>query len=96
MIRITRVTTFANEGAGSAQRVWQTVARQPSWITRVAMLAFFIIIGLPIMFLLLIALLVAIVLFGSLALVNAVWIRLRSVFASRDDGRENVRVIRRT
>lgn len=94
MIRITRISTFANEGAGRAGAAWRTVAAQPSWVTRFALIAFLIVIGLPILLLLFLALIVATIVFGVLALANAVLIRLRGALP-RDDGRANVRVIRR-
>ncbi|HRP63869.1 MAG TPA: hypothetical protein PK400_11285 [Phycisphaerales bacterium] len=94
MIRITRISTFAQEGAGRAGAAWRTVASQPSWITRIALMAFLIIVGLPILLLLLFALLVATIVFVILALINAVLVRLRGAMP-RNDGRENVRVIRR-
>ncbi len=96
MIRIERISTFANDGAGRAQTVFQTVARQPSWITRIALMAFLIVIGLPIFLLLLLAIFAAVVIFSVLAVVNAIVMKVKGGLPRRPDGRENVRVIRRT
>ena len=82
---------------GSFRRVgttWQTIQRQPSWILRAVAIVFFLVILLPILLLLLLAFLAAFALFAVLAAAN----RVIGVFRPRerfDDGRENVRVIRR-
>ncbi len=51
-------------------------------------------VGLPILLLLVMAVIFAAAVFGVLALVNAVLVRLRGALPQRD-GRSNVRVIRR-
>lgn len=95
MIRIDRISTFANEGTGRAHTVFRTVAAQPSWITRIALATFLLVIGLPIMLLFMLALICGVMIFGVLSLVNALLLRLKGSLPSRPDGRENVRVIRR-
>lgn len=75
-------------------RTFHAIPSQPGWITRAALLTAFIIIGLPILLLALIALFAGIVVFGVLAALNVLMARLRGQF--RSDGRANVRVIQRT
>jgi hypothetical protein len=95
VIRIERITTYAHEGGSRAQSVFRTVAAQPSWVSRIALMAFLIVIGLPLFLLFLLALLTAIVIFSVLALANALVMAVRGALPRRSDGRENVRVIRR-
>lgn len=88
----TRLSMFAN---GSSSRVVGTVryvASQPSWITRAALMVFLLVIGLPILLLLLIAIALAVIVFGSLALINALVTKVRGMLPGRT-GRSNVRVI---
>lgn len=92
MIRITR---YVSSGSQGAQQVWQTVSSQPSWVSRVALLAFFLVIGLPILLLVLLAVFAAVVMFSILALANAAVMWVKGRLPQRDSGRENVRVIRR-
>ncbi len=93
MIRITRITTFPNRGAESASHVWRAVSSQPNWISRIALLAFFIIIGLPIVLLFVLAVLVSVAVFAVLAGAYSLYNLVRGSLP-RSDGRENV-VVRR-
>lgn len=94
MFRITRIQTYTAQGAQSTSRIWQTAVSQPGWISRIALLTFLIVVGLPLMLLVLIALLFAVIVFTILAMFHGVWLRLRGAI-SHQDGRENVRIIRR-
>jgi hypothetical protein len=94
MDRFIRITTFTQQGAGPAAAAWRLAARQPSWVTRFALLAFLLVIGLPLAILFLLALLAATLVFGALALASAAGMWLRGKLPRRD-GRENVRIIRR-
>jgi hypothetical protein len=87
-------TTASDTGTRTVTRAWHYVNRQPGWVTRWAMLVFLLIIGLPIALLFGIAILGAVLLFGTLAVVNALILQARGLFP-RKDGRENVRVMRR-
>ena len=95
MIRVTRITSTASRGAQRAGAAWSSVDAGPSvWVARAASIAFTLVIGLPLLALLLLALLVATVVFALLWMVN----RVLLVFRPRrpdTEGRENVRVIRR-
>lgn len=89
------MTSYVHHGGNRAQAVFRTVAGQPSWITRIALMTFLIIISIPILLLLLLAVLAAIIIFSVLALANAAVIAIRALLGPRSSGRENVRVIRR-
>ncbi len=91
----TRISTFTDYGSGRAAATYRFVRAQPGWVSRLAILAFLIVIGLPILFLVMLAIATAVVVFGMLALINALVVKARGVMTSRHDGRENVRVIRR-
>ena len=79
---------------GRRRVVWQAVNDQPGWVTRTALVVFFLVVLLPIAVLLFIALAAAIVIFGVLALVHRAWTALtggpRGI--ERRSGRENVRI----
>ncbi len=94
MIRIDRISTFSSEGAQRAASAWQTASRQPSWITRATLLVFLVVVGLPLLMLFLLALCAATIVFGVLAGVNFILLKIRGVLP-RNDGRKNVRVIER-
>jgi hypothetical protein len=94
MIRITRISTFTEQGTQRAARAWQTVASQPSWIARIALYTFLIVIGLPIAILFVLALVLAMFVFAVLAGCYWLWTRVRGALPRRD-GRENVKVVRR-
>jgi hypothetical protein len=70
------------------------VQRQPSWVSRIALLAFLVLVALPIVLLVVAAFFLATLLFAILAGANAVLNAFRGVLP-RSDGRENVRVIQR-
>jgi hypothetical protein len=91
MTQWTRISSFASDGSGRVVSTYRYVRGQPSWVTRAALLVFLLVVGLPIVLLILLAFMLAVIVFGSLALVNAVVMRVRGVFAS--SGRENVRII---
>lgn len=89
-----KFSDFANGGARHAATMRRVVVQQPSWIVRVAMLAFVLIVAIPFLVLFVVAVVVGGLLFAGLAAVNAVVGRIRGSLP-KDDGRENVRVIRR-
>lgn len=95
MIRIVRIANTAQQGPRRAAGVYEYVARQPSWITRIALTAFLFVIALPILLLLMLAFLAAVMIFTILAIGNAALSALRGTLP-RPDGRQNVRVIRHT
>lgn len=91
-------TFVINAGPRPASSAWRMASKQPGWVSRIAAIAFLLIIGLPILLLVGLAILAAVVVFFVLALVNLVmnivggWFR---GMGPRRDGRENVKVIRR-
>jgi predicted PurR-regulated permease PerM len=89
-----RFIYIAQRGSQHAGEAWQTVNRQPSWVVKAAALAFILVIGLPILFLVLLAMFVAVTLFFALAAVHKLIAGVRGVLPQRD-GRKNVRVIQR-
>jgi len=89
-IDMTQVRDLADRG----QTAYRAVAAQPSWVTRLALYTFLIVIGVPIFLLTMMALFAAVIVYGVLALTNAMIMRVRRAFP-RDDGRRNVRVIQR-
>lgn len=93
MFRV-NVRNYAESGSERATAAWQSINSQPSWLARAVVWAFLIVVALPLLLLMIIALLVATIVFGVLWLVNKVLLLLRPVLPRRD-GRENVRVIRR-
>lgn len=94
MLRIVRIREYARDGSDRTRAAWEHVTQQPSWIIRVALAVFFVILAIPIVLLLLIAFLAALVIFSMLAIVNACLNAVRGL-GPRRDGRDNVRVIRR-
>jgi len=90
-----RVIRFVSFGPDGAQRAVRFAASQPSWVTRFAVMAFLIVIGIPILLLILLATIAGAVVFTVLALVAAGLARLRNLGSGRSEGRENVRVIQR-
>jgi hypothetical protein len=94
MFRVTRISDFAGPGAQRATQAWQTINTQPSWIVKAATLVFLLVVGIPILLLVLLALILATAVFAVLWGVNRVLAGFRGVLP-RNDGRENVRVIRR-
>lgn len=88
-------------------RVYQYVSRQPNWITRTALRVFLFILMLPVFLLLLFAVLIGMLVFGSLVLLNSIRLAItgqngfnnsmsagRSKYAN-DKNRKNVRVLNR-
>lgn len=80
--------------ARRAGATWSTIQRQPSWVSRAALMCFVVLVALPVIALILLAFAVAFVLFAILAGVNVIVNAFRGVLP-RSDGRENVRVIER-
>ena len=95
MVHVSRFRSYTAQQSSRVASVWRAAAAQPGWITRVALLIFLLVVGLPILLLLVLAVVFAAVVFGVLALVNAALVRLRAALPRRD-GRSNVRVIRRS
>jgi hypothetical protein len=77
-------------------RGYRWASSQPSWVARASLLAFMIVVGLPMAILFMLALLAAIVVFGTLAIGHLVLAKVRALFSGDRDteGRENVRVRR--
>ena len=94
MLRITRIHTYTSQGAQSASQAWHRVAAQPSSITRIALLTFLFVIGIPILLLLMVAIVLSVIVFTLLSLSYGIWMRLRGT-VPRKDGRENVRIMHR-
>ena len=94
MFRVVRFAQYASEGQQRATAAWRAVNTQPGWIVKATVFAFLLVVGVPIVLLLLLALIVAGLLFAVLWSVNALIRRLKGLLPHRD-GRRNVRVIRR-
>ncbi len=95
MIRITRITNARSAGQQRAAAAWQAINRQPSWLVKAVALVFVLVIGLPILLLAILAFLIATLFFTILWGVNRLVLAVKGRLPVRD-GRENVRVIRRT
>lgn len=95
MQRVVRVRAFTNEQRDRAARAYQWVARQPSWVTKFALLAFLIVIGIPVFIILMLAVVASVIVFGGLAALNLLVLRLRSLLPHADGRSRNVRVIDR-
>lgn len=95
MFRVTRISSFASEGADRTRAAWTTVQRQPGWLVKATAIAFIVVLGLPLLLLLLLALVVATAIFATLFAVNFLLAAVRGALPGGGDGRENVRVIRR-
>jgi len=95
MVHQTRIYEYVSRGPNTAGSMWRVAASQPGWVTRWAMIAFLLVIGIPIFLLIMCAILAAIVVFTVLAGFN--WLRWRFGRAMSNRGlqRRNVRVIRR-
>ncbi len=94
MVNVSRFRSYTTEQSSRVASMWRSAAAQPGWITRAALLTVLLVVGLPILLLLVMAVIFAAAVFGVLALVNAVLVRLRGALPQRDS-RSNVRVIRR-
>ena len=97
------VSRVMQSGSGRAFGSYQSALRQPSWAMRAAWLTFFIVIGIPILLLVIVAGLAALTVVLVLSLVAATvgWFQRtlgltpQEPMSGEDEGRENVRVIRR-
>ncbi|MCP3902698.1 MAG: hypothetical protein GY715_03600 [Planctomycetes bacterium] len=96
-VSMRRITVIAREGSRRAAGAWDHANAQPSWILRTVLAVLFLLLAIPLLVVVLIAIAVVTVLFVILAFVNRALTALRNLVApGRDDeGRENVRVIRR-
>ena len=97
---MTRFEHFPGGLGRGGQRVfhvWQTVNRQPSWVVRLTLMAFVLIVVLPIVVLMLLAFIVAGLVFSVLWGANRLFQSVRGGLSGRssESGRENVRVIPR-
>jgi hypothetical protein len=92
MDRTVRARVFDSASADRLAGGWRWAVSQPSWIVRCGLVAFLLIVVVPVLLLAGIAALVAAVVFGGLALLNGGVAALRRL--GRGDGRSNVRVIR--
>jgi hypothetical protein len=86
--------SFSTGAVDRTRVAWRSAAEQPNWIVKVTALAFLLVVVLPILLLLAVAGLVAAVVFAVLIGFHRLRLAL-SGLRPRDDGRENVRVIRR-
>ncbi|MHC4947078.1 MAG: hypothetical protein ACYTG1_02290 [Planctomycetota bacterium] len=89
-----RIQTFGSRQRERGLRGYRWAASQPSWIVRVALVTFVAIVAIPFAVLLLLALLLAVVVFGGLALVNLGMERVRALVRGPDRS-SNVRIVRR-
>jgi antibiotic biosynthesis monooxygenase (ABM) superfamily enzyme len=83
-------------GAG----MWYTrVSRQPSWVTKTALLAALLVVVVPIILLTLAAIVIGLICFTALSLIASAWRFISSPFSStrppKNDGRRNVQIIDR-
>ncbi len=90
---MSRFQTYAGQGTRRATVAWQTLNAQPSWITRITIAVFVIVIAIPAIAMLVFALVAASLVFLVLWGVARIARAFHRVFPA-DDGRENVRVIR--
>jgi len=94
MFDSTRITTFsatATDAAGSTVRM---IRAQPNWLIRLLALVFVMVVVLPLVLLLLMVVLLLAVVLAVVGVVRALMDRLRGLLP-RNDGRSNVRVVRR-
>ncbi len=91
---VVRIQVLGSRHRDRVARGYRWALAQPSWIARVALLAFLLVVGVPIMLLVGLAVLAAVIVFAGLALLHTVINRMRGLPAA-GDGRDNVRVIRR-
>lgn len=89
-----RISQMFSQHAQRAAHGYRAVQAQPNWVTRIALLTFVIVIGVPIAILVLFALFAAVAVFFVLALFATLVAKVRGSFPG-DDGRSNVRVIQR-
>ena len=92
-----RFVTIRVFGARQRDRMlsgYEWVATRPSWLTRVALVTFLLIVGLPVLLLVGVAILAAVVVIFGLAAGHFLLAKVQGLLPARD-GRSNVRVIRR-
>ena len=94
MVPQIRFTQFSTQGARRVSAMWQNAAAQPNWVSRVALLTFILVIGVPIFLLVTLALIAASFVFAILIGVSYVLMKIRGLLPVRD-GRKSVRVIER-
>ncbi len=94
MDRVVRIPTVTAEQRERAVRGYRWLVSQPSWVVRLALVVFLLLVGLPLLLLAVVAVIAATIVFTSLALINAGVAKLRG-FLPKRDGRSNVRVIKR-
>ena len=94
MINSQRLYQFINSGSQQTGTVWRVASRQPSWITKITLLVFFVVIGIPVLLLVLVGAVVAMFVFAVLMLFHLGRMKVRQMFPS-NEGRKNVRVVRR-
>ena len=94
MMNDPRQFNFINPGAQRMAGVLHQINRQPNWIMKAVGLTFLIVVGVPILILLLLAAVLAMVVFAVLTGCNLLLGR-RAKGPTRDAGRQNVRVIDR-
>ncbi len=94
MIRAVRIAQYASQSQQRAQSAWTAINTQPSWIVKATLLAFILVIGVPILLLVFLALIAAAALFAILWAFNRVVSIFKGLLPQRD-GRSNVRVIQR-
>ncbi|MDG2292372.1 MAG: hypothetical protein P8L37_06910 [Phycisphaerales bacterium] len=85
---------FISPGSEQVAGAFRRINRQPNWVLRTAVLVFLLLVGLPILALLLIAAVVATVVFAILAGWNSLLNLLRGS-KKQERRRKNVRVIDR-
>jgi len=90
--------------AARVQQTWYAVQRQPSWVVKAAVITFVLVFVVPIAVLVMIAVAAAVMVFALLAGFYMLTAKVRrwlgghaggGLARPRNDGRENVRVIRR-
>ena len=94
MDRVVRIPAISAAQRQRAARGYRWLTSQPSWVVRLALVIFILVVGLPLLLIAIVAVIAATIVFTGLALINAGVARLRG-FLPKRDGRSNVRVIRR-
>ncbi len=89
-----RVVRIMNDGSRHAGTAWRAAQSQPGWLARVIAVVLILILIVPIVILTVLAVLLVAIAFGILAVAHRIRRWFRSLLP-RDDGRQNVRVIRR-
>ena len=94
MDRVVRIPTVTAAQRERAVRGYRWLTSQPSWVIRLALVVFLLLVGLPLLLLAVVAVIAATNVFTGLALITAGVAKLRG-FLPKRDGRSNVRVIKR-